>query len=196
MYGLTRATTTVIAAGAAGLLIWIATQVNNDHMGGYWARIGLVAGAGLVMALSQLLGGWTKWGMPHVSIPVLLTAFVPVAIVVLWEILAAEPSHAWLHNHVLAWTRDIHLTGLVTDMKSYVPVLAFGGGLVFGYTFDTTGPRRRDVVDRPPPVAARTDGRAADEPVTAERRASATEAPAARSRTDEPVATTRTDDRS
>ena len=29
MYGLTRATTTLIAAGVAGLLIWIATQVND-----------------------------------------------------------------------------------------------------------------------------------------------------------------------
>src|SRR5919204_4959921 len=80
MYGLTRATTTLIAAGAAGLLIWIATQISNDNTGGYWARIGLVAGAGFVMALSQLLGGWTKWGVPRLSIPVLLTVFVPVAI--------------------------------------------------------------------------------------------------------------------
>src|SRR6266567_9247064 len=115
MYGLTRATTTLVAAGAAGLLIWIATQLNNGHISGYWGRIGLVAGAGLVIALSQVIGGWTKRGKPRVSIAVLLTAVVPVAIVVLWEILAAEPSHAWVHNHVLAWTRDIHVSGLVTD---------------------------------------------------------------------------------
>src|SRR5919198_344699 len=162
MYGLTRATTTLIAAGVAGLLIWIATQIGNDNTGGYWARIGLVAGAGFVMALSQLLGGWTKWGVPRVSIPVLLTAFVPVAIVVLWEILAREPSNNWLHNHVLAWSRDIHVTGLMADLRSYVPVLAFGGGLVFGYSFDTTGPRRPAVADRPPTAASRGDGRIAD----------------------------------
>ena len=63
MYGLTRATTTLLFAAVAGFLIWIATQISNDHVGGYWARVGLVAGAGLVMALSQLLGGWTKWGV-------------------------------------------------------------------------------------------------------------------------------------
>jgi hypothetical protein len=156
MYGLTRATTTLIAAGVAGLLLWFATQISNDHIGGYWARIGLVAGAGLVMALSQLLGGWTKWGMPRISAAVLLTAFVPVAIVSLWVILAGEPGSGWFHNHVMSWTRDIHISGLVTDMLYYIPVLAFGTGLVFGYSFDTTGPvvRDRDVVAERDDVAA------------------------------------------
>src|SRR6266508_1877031 len=90
MYGVTRATTTLLGAGVAGLLIWIATQISNDHIGGYWARIGLVAGAGLVMALSQLLGGWTKWGWPRLSLPVLVIGFVPVAVVSLWIILTGE----------------------------------------------------------------------------------------------------------
>jgi hypothetical protein len=145
MYGLTRATTTLIAAGAAGLLIWIATQISNDHVGGYWARVGLLAAAGLIMALSQLLGGWTKWGVPRISAAVLLTAFVPVAVASLWVILAGEPgTGGWFHNHVMAWTRDLHISGLVTDMLYYIPVFAFGTGLVFGYSFDTAGPRVRD----------------------------------------------------
>jgi hypothetical protein len=149
MYGLTRATTTLIAAGVAGLLIWFATQLSNDHVGGYWARVGLVAAAGFVMALSQLLGGWTKWGMPRISSAVLLTAFVPVAVASLWVILAGEPGSGWFHNHVMSWTRDLHISGLVTDLLYYIPVLAFGTGLVFGFSFDTTGPRVRDreVVD-------------------------------------------------
>jgi hypothetical protein len=157
MYGLTRATTTLIAAGAAGLLIWIATQFSNDHAGGYWARVGLVAAAGLVMALSQLLGGWTKWGMPRISGAVLLTAFVPVAVASLWVILAGEPGSGWFHDHVMAWTRDLHISGLVTDMLYYIPVLAFGTGLVFGYSFDTTGPRVRDreVVEERPTTTTR-----------------------------------------
>jgi len=92
MYGLTRATTTLVFSAVAGLLIWLATQISNDHVGGYWARVGLVAGAGFVMALSQLIGGWTKWGVPRLSIAVLFTAFVPVAIVSLWVILAGEPG--------------------------------------------------------------------------------------------------------
>ena len=180
MYGLTRATTTLVFAAVAGLLIWIATQLSNDTLGGYWARVGLIAGAGLLMALSQLLGGWTKWGWPRLSVPVFLTAFVPVAIVSLWIIIFGEPSNTWINNHVQEWTRDIHVTGLVTDLLFYVPVLAFGTGLVFGFSFDTTGPRR--YVGEAPPARRRglfrrretvtpttVDRRAEDEPLTADR---------------------------
>jgi hypothetical protein len=195
MYGLTRATTTLVFSAAAGLLIWLATQISNDHVGGYWARVGLVAGAGLLMALSQLLGGWTKWGLPRLSIAVFITAFIPVAIVSLWIILAGEPGSGWFHNHVMAWSRDIHVSGLVTDFLYYIPVLAFGTGLVFGFSFDTTGPVVRDrdvVVDRQRDVVpvdnrrrglfgrrrtvtpTTTDRTAADEPMTAERDATTT----------------------
>ena len=193
MYGLTRATTTLVFSAAAGLLIWLATQISNDQIGGYWARVGLVAGAGLLVALSQLLGGWTKWGWPRLSIAVFITAFIPVAIVSLWIVLAGEPGSGWFHNHVMSWSRDIHVSGLVTDFLYYIPVLAFGSGLVFGFSFDTTGPlvRDRDVVverDRESvPVDNRrrglfgrrsatttTDDRVADEPLTAERDATTT----------------------
>jgi len=146
------------------------------------------------MALSQLLGGWTKWGWPRLSVPVFLTAFVPVAIVSLWIIIAAEPSSTWINNHVEEWTRDIRVTGLVTDLINYIPVLAFGSGLVLGFSLDTTGPRRyvgepepttttrrrglfrrRETV--PTTTATTTDGRVADEPLTAERERVATERP-------------------
>ena len=67
MYGLTRGTMTLIGVAAAGALLWLASQVEADANGDYWARMALLAGAGLVMALSQLLGGWTKWGWPRLS---------------------------------------------------------------------------------------------------------------------------------
>jgi hypothetical protein len=214
MYGMTRATTTLLAAGAAGLLIWIATQISNDHLGGYWARIGLVAGAGLVMALAQLLGGWTKWGWPRLSLPVLIIGFLPVVIVSLWIIVAGEPSNTWIHNHVMEWTRDIHVSGLVTDLLYYIPVLAFGTGLVFGYSFDTTGPvvrdrdvvADRDVVTAPPKERrglfgrrrtvrpATTDTRAADEPLTAEREAEPASTDGTSDRETVTTTTRRTDD--
>jgi hypothetical protein len=196
MYGLTRATTTLLAAGVAGLLIWIATQIDEDSLGGFWAVYGLIAGAGLVMALSQLLGGWTKWGWPRLAITVFVIAFLPIAIVSLWVVLAAEPGNGWFHRHVLSWSGDLHIRGLVNDLKEYVSVFAFGIGLVFGFSFDTTGPirRGRDVVTdsgratTPPPrrrgffgrgrteTPAATDRRAAaDEPLTGDREAARTD---------------------
>jgi hypothetical protein len=171
MYGLTRATITLVAAGVAGLLVWIATQVDVTSVGGFWAAYGLIAGAGLVMALSQLLGGWTKWGWPRLVIAFLLTAFLPIAIVSLWIVLAAEPGNDWFHRHVLSWSGDIHVRGLVNDLRQYVSVFAFGIGLVFGFSFDTTGPRVRDsdVIGRRGVVTpATTDRGAADEPLTAD----------------------------
>src|ERR687888_870906 len=167
MYGLTRATTTLIAAGGAGLLIWASTQINDHSTGGYWAVYGLIAGAGLVMALSQLLGGWTKWGVPRISASVFLFAFIPVLIAAGWVVLAHQPHGNWFRHHVLSWSGDIHIRGLVNDLTEYVAVLAFGIGLAFGFSFDTTGPRIRRAA---PATAAPVDRRAADEPVTAERR--------------------------
>jgi hypothetical protein len=186
MYGLTRATTTLIAAAVAGLLIWFATQLNADNLGGFWAVYGLIAGAGLVMALSQLLGGWTKWGWPRVSGTFFLLAFVPIAIVSLWIVLAAEPGNGWFHRHVLSWSGDLHIRGLVDDLTTYVPLFAFGIGLVFGYSFDTTGPRREMVA---PATTSRRRGLLgrrrntvttddADAPVTRDRSTSDGEVPA------------------
>jgi hypothetical protein len=172
MYGLTRGAVTLIAAGVAGLLVWVAAQIDTSTTGGYWGAYGVIAGAGLVMALSQLLGGWTKWGWPHVSLNVFLLAFVPALIVGGWVILAAQPNPNWFRTHVLAWSGDISVDGVVADLGRYASVIAFGLGLILGFTFDTSGPRvvrtsRVATVDEPadgglPPQ---------DEPVGAERMA-------------------------
>jgi hypothetical protein len=146
MYGLTRATLTLIGAAAAGVLLWLATTAVPDSLadasrGGYWAAFGLVALGGLVMALSQLLGGWTKWGWPRVSSHVFLVGFVPTLIVGGWMLAAHEPQNYWLGRHVRSWSGDIGINGLVDSLGLMLPAIAFGIGLVFGLTFDTTGPR-------------------------------------------------------
>jgi hypothetical protein len=146
MYGLTRATLTLIGAAAAGVLLWLATTAVPDSLadasrGGYWAAFGLVALAGLVMALSQLLGGWTKWGWPRVSSHVFLVGFVPTIMVGGWMLAAHEPQNYWLGRHVRSWSGDIGIDGLVNSLGLMLPAIAFGIGLVFGLTFDTTGPR-------------------------------------------------------
>ena len=78
MIGVTRGSTTLAGAAVAGILLWIATQIGTESNGEYWATYGVIAAAGLTMALSQLFGGWTKWGWPRFSLGVFLLGFLPV----------------------------------------------------------------------------------------------------------------------
>jgi hypothetical protein len=172
-YSPTRAVMTLIGGGAAIFLIWLATQVSDETNGGYWAQYGLVAAAGLVMAFSQLVGGWTKWGMPRISPTVLLVGFLPVLVVGGWILLAHQPHSGFYRGTILNWSSDLGVRGLVDDFQQMLPALAFLIGLTFGLTFDTTGPATtvvgpdvdRRVTTAPPAV----DRRATDEPLTAER---------------------------
>lgn len=185
MYGLTRGTITLIGAAVAGVLIWLATQSSGNTNGSYWTIVGLIAAAGLTMAFSQILGGWTKWGWPRISGSVFLVAFIPVLIVAGWVILAGQPVPNWFSRHATSWAGDFGLRGLLGDLLTMIPVLAFGTGLVLGLTFDTTGPRTRTVVDegetvRPAPadeVYKTTDTGAADEPLAADRATTTTPEP-------------------
>lgn len=85
-----------------------------------------------------------------------------------WIIVAHQPHGNWARHHALSWSSGIHIRGLVDDLTSYVSVLAFGIGLVFGYSFDTTGPRQRTAaVDQGQDVVTPADQSASDEPLTA-----------------------------
>jgi hypothetical protein len=164
MYGLTRGMITLLGAAAAGLLVWLATQIDQGSNGGYWAVYGLIAGAGLVMAFSQILGGWTKWGLPRMSLNVFLLAFLPVLVAAGWVILAKQPHSNWFRSHVDSWSGDIGIRGLVNDLGEYISVLAFGIGLVFGFTFDTSGPAAHGPFGRRRRAAAIPAGGAAPPP--------------------------------
>jgi hypothetical protein len=183
MIGITRGFSTLIGAAVAGFLIWLATQIGVESNGEYWATYGLVAAAGLTMALSQILGGWTKWGWPTLSPGVFLLGFLPVLVVGGWVLLAQMPADDWNTSN---WSRDIGVGGVVNDLGQLLGAIAFGIGLTFGLTFDTAGPRREVAVDEvpehdvrrtPAPVATPThdgsprvhDRPAEDEPLTAER---------------------------
>jgi hypothetical protein len=168
-HGPTRALLTLLAVGAAGLLAWLTTQISDNSTGGYWAGYGILAGAGLVMALSQLLGGWTKWGRPRLSAPVLVLAFVPTLIAVGWILLFHQPHTTLFRGQIESWSRDLGIDGFVKDMGDVLAVLSFGLGLVFGFSFDTTGARRPVPVTSEPaaePAPAATD---ADQPIARER---------------------------
>ena len=92
MIGITRGLATLIGAAVAGFLIWLAAQMGTGSASEYWANYGLIAAAGLTMALSQILGGWTKWGWPRLSAGVFLLGFLPVLLVGGWVLLARQPA--------------------------------------------------------------------------------------------------------
>jgi hypothetical protein len=145
MYGLTRATLTLIGVLVAGSLIWLSSRIffpEPPNTARYWTFAGLLAAAGLVIALSQLLGGWTKWGWPRVSMNVFLLAFVPTLILGGWVLAASEPGNgSWLATHTRTWSDDLGIRGFVRQLGYQTSAIAFGIGLVFGLTFDTTGRR-------------------------------------------------------
>ncbi len=154
MVGTVRGLFTLAGGGVAGLLIWTSTQIGQGTTGGYWAVYGILAGAGLTMALSQLCGGWTKWGWPRISLGVFLIGFLPALVAAGWVLLAGQPDANWFQRHITSWSGHAGITGLVDDLREYLGVLAFGLGLVFGFTFDTAGPRR---AREPVPVAEPVD---------------------------------------
>jgi len=169
MIGVARGISTLVGAAVAGILLWVATQIGTETSGEYWATYGLIAAAGLTMALSQILGGWTKWGWPRFSIGVFTIGFLPVLVAGGWILLARQPAD-WMNTS--NWSRDLGIYSAVADLGNILPTIAFGIGLVFGFSFDTAG-RQQEVLERDVTVPASTsdprDTRAADEPLTAER---------------------------
>jgi hypothetical protein len=173
MIDFTRGISTLVGAGVAGFLIWLATQIGSDSAAEYWTFYGLIAAAGLTMALSQILGGWTKWGWPRISPGVFLLGFLPVLVVGGWVLLSRQPADFFNTSN---WSRDLGVAAVVSDLGEVLSAVAFIIGLTFGLTFDTTGPRLAGVVPaheetRVAPVASERD-RDADEALTAERASS------------------------
>jgi hypothetical protein len=105
---------------------------------------------------------------------VFLLAFLPVLVAAGWVILAKQPDSNWFRSHVDSWSGDIGIRGLVNDLGEFISVLAFGIGLVFGFTFDTSGPAAHGPFGRRRRAAAIPAGGAApppeDRPVAREER--------------------------
>lgn len=167
--GPARALITLLGVGVAGLLAWLTTTIGHTSAHGYWAVYGILAGAGLVMALSQLLGGWTKWGRPTFSPSVFLLAFLPTLVAVGWILIFHQPHSTLFRGHVRNWSTDLGIDGFVNDMGGpLLTMLAFGLGLVFGVCFDTV-PARRPAPEPIEPPAERTVESDADRPIARER---------------------------
>lgn len=144
---ITRGFSTLIGAAVAGFLIWLAVQIGTQTTAEYWAAYGLIAAAGLTMALSQVAGGWTKWGRPRLSPGVFLLGFLPVLIVGGWVLLARQPADFFNTSN---WSRDAGIMGPVGDLGEALAAISFLIGLTFGLMFDTTGARREVADERYP----------------------------------------------
>jgi hypothetical protein len=185
-YGLhdtTRGLMTATAVGIAGLLLWLATHVGQQTTGRFWAAMGIVAGAGLVFALVQAIGGWTRGLRLRLSPGTFVLGFLPALVVVGWVILATQPGNGWHGGRFASWSSSIGVLGVVHDLGLWHGVLAFGLGLVLGLSLDVVpAPGALVVLDEPTsaPVSDRVttpDRWAADEPLAAERDAALTAEP-------------------
>jgi len=166
MTGWNRAVSTLAGTAVAGFLLWLAAQIHRQSTGGYWAAYGIVAGAGLVLAISQLRG---RGGHPP---GMFLFAFLPVLICAGWVLLGMQPHANWFRNHVLAWSGDIGIRDVVHDVATWLGVLAMGIGFVFGLVLEPGMIGRRREAVTPAPTPARRpayEPAAANEPTTAER---------------------------
>src|SRR4029453_11737041 len=113
MQGLTRGAMTLFGVVVAGFLIWWGASAlpseGDASLGEFWWAAALIAAAGLIMALSQLLGGWTKWGWPRVSGNVFLLGFLPALIAGGWVVAAAEAGDHWLRSPPRGWAHALRI---------------------------------------------------------------------------------------
>jgi hypothetical protein len=179
MTGWTRTASTLLGAALAGALLWLAAQIGRHTTGGYWAAYGIVAAAGLVLALSQLRG---RGGNPQGTF---LLAFVPVFVVAGWILIAMQPHSNWFRSHALAWSGDIGVRDVVHDVGTWLGVLALGIGFVFGVALEPGLLRRRR---REPEVAPQPVPEGTTAPAPAPAPAPASAPPPAEAAANEPLA--------
>jgi hypothetical protein len=180
LYDATRGLMTALAVGVAGFLLWVATQVGVQTTARFWAAMGIVAGAGLAFTLLPALGGGThRQARLRLSPGTFLFGFLPTLVVVGWILMATQPGSGWHEGTVASWSRDIGVMGVVHALGLWHGVLAFGFGAVLGLSLESVPAVERieeTVVDRRetgPTWRRRPTDTAADEPLSAERRAAA-----------------------
>jgi hypothetical protein len=130
MDGYKRPLATLAGAVFAGVVIWFVPHFSRGTAGGYWGSMVFFAAAGLALGVAQL------HGRDGIGVRAFLLAFVPVLVAVGWVLLSAQPEPGWVRDHVVGWSGDVGIDGVVHNLGEHVAVLAFGLGLVFGLTFE------------------------------------------------------------
>jgi hypothetical protein len=164
LYDASRGLTLALAAALAGLGLWGATQVGVQTTGRFWIAMAVVAGAGLLIALANHVGTWTKGLRLRMSPGTFALAFLPVLICVGWILIATQPGNGWEEGRLDSWSNSIGILGVVHSIGLWHGVLAFGFGLMLGLSLDGVP---APAVDEAPAYAGTAP--AADEPVAAER---------------------------
>src|SRR4051812_40461627 len=159
-----RAVATLVAVLVGGVLLWLATHMERNENYGYWEAYGLVAAAGLLVALAQIRG---RRGNPPLMFAL---AFLPVLVAAGWVLLAMQPHGNWFRGHVLSWSETAGIEYVVKALGTWLGVLAFGIGYTLGLTLEPAPAPAPEVVAPPAHDRTAADRRAADEPLTAERR--------------------------
>ena len=150
-----RTYTLLLGIGVAGFLIWLATRVGAETTWRYWAVLGILAGAGLVFALTQrtAYGAWSE-----VTPLGFVIAFVVALVCAGWIAFVGQPGPNWFRDHVTSWSHDIGILGFVQDMTRYVDVMAFGFGALVA-----SAPGAFGRATAPAPVGAAAEAPASDQ---------------------------------
>ena len=174
MYDASRGLTLALAAALAGLALWGASEVGTQTTGRFWIAMAIVAAGGLVLALANHVGTWTKGLRMRISPSTFVIAFLPVLVVVGWILIATQPGSGWQEGRIDSWSNSIGILGVVHSMGLWHGVLAFGFGVALGLSFDGVPAPVEEEVAAPAyagrPAGAPAASRPADEPVAAERR--------------------------
>ena len=170
MYDASRGLTLALAAALAGLGLWGATQVGMQTTGRFWLSMAIVAGAGLLIALANHVGTWSKGLRLRMSPSTFSLAFLPVLVCGGWILIATQPGNGWQEGRLDSWSNSIGILGVVHSLGLWHGVLAFAIGLMLGFSLDGVPAP----VDEVAPAYARPERTTAtppaDEPVAAERR--------------------------
>ena len=179
LYDASRGLTLAFAAALAGLGLWGASQIGTQTTGRFWIAMAVVGGAGLLLALANHVGTWTKGLRLRMSPSTFTLAFLPVLVCVGWILVATQPGNGWQEGRLDSWSNSIGIMDVVHSIGLWHGALAFAFGLMLGFSLDGVPAPEAEVAP------------AADEPVAAERRWTArrrAEAPSATS-TDETAQT-------
>jgi hypothetical protein len=138
MNAMTRPLAILAAAALGGAGLWLAGHWDMDTNGGYWAALGVVALAGMLIGLAQLRS-------PMADAPGMLAlAWIPITIAAGWVLVYEQPAANTFRDHVRDWSASLGIADVVHYVTPFMMVLAFAIGLVFGLTMLAGWAMQRD----------------------------------------------------